>query len=69
MKRRNMKGNKTGKIVISAFFAAALGGLIGASINHIIGYPNWMAGFFAAFITLILYTSFKYILSKKYSLS
>jgi len=53
MKKRNMKGNKTRKIVISAILAAALGGLIGASINHIIGYPNWMAGFFAAFITLI----------------
>jgi len=56
--------NKMRRIVISAIFAAALGGLIGASINHIIGYPTWMAGFFAAFITLILYISLKYILSK-----
>lgn len=54
--------NQTRKIVISAVIAAALGGFIGASINHIIGSPNWMAGVLAAVITLVLYTIFKHLL-------
>jgi len=51
--------NQTRKIVVSAVVAAGLGGFIGATINHIIGYPNWMAGVLAALITLILYTILK----------
>lgn len=54
--------NQTRKIVISAAAAGALGGFIGASINHVIGSPSWMAGVLAAVITLILYTIFKYLI-------
>ena len=54
--------NQTRKIVIAAVIAAALGGFIGASINHIIGSPHWVAGVLAAVITLVLYNIFKYLL-------
>lgn len=57
--------NKQQKIVFSAIFAAALGGFLGAVVNHIIGYPTWMAGVFAACITLVLYFIFKNILPGK----
>ena len=57
--------NKTRKIVVSAVIAAALGGFIGASINHMIGSPHWMAGVLAAVITLVFYIIFKHTIPNK----
>ena len=52
---------QTRKVVVAAVVAAGFGGFIGASINHIIGSPSWVAGVLAAVITLVVYIIFKYL--------